>query len=77
MKRFASILLPIAVISAIAATPAAANWFSSDPSTGVRRHIGSAPNPKPSELRAMRAAEAAKQTAENVDLNKPATSAGS
>ena len=63
MKRLLSItLLSAALVSALSTVPASANWFSADPTTGMRRHIGSAPNPTPEDIRADRArtAEAAK-----------------
>ena len=53
-KRTA-IMLPLALVSVALATPAAAaNWFSPDPTTGVRRHIGSAPNPTAKDIRETR-----------------------
>jgi len=45
-KTFMSILL----LSAVVATPAAANWFSR-PSAGINLNVGSAPNPTPNDLR--------------------------
>lgn len=73
----AAIVLPLALLTAVPAS--AANWFSPDPATGLRRHIGSAPNPTPEDLRALRAAadEAAKAAAaKSSDLNKPSLSTG-
>ena len=62
MKRVLSvktaILLPLALLSAVAAVPASANWFSADPATGLRRHIGSAPNPRAEDMRMDRAQRA-------------------
>ncbi len=53
----AAIMLPLALVSVALATPAAAaNWFSPDPATGVRRHIGSAPNPTAQDIRESRKA---------------------
>jgi outer membrane protein OmpA-like peptidoglycan-associated protein len=45
-KAFLSLLL----LSAVIATPASANWFS-NPRLGVNLNIGSAPNPKPADIR--------------------------
>jgi outer membrane protein OmpA-like peptidoglycan-associated protein len=45
-KAFLSLLL----LSAVIATPASANWFS-NPRLGVNLNVGSAPNPKPADLR--------------------------
>jgi outer membrane protein OmpA-like peptidoglycan-associated protein len=45
-KTFLSLLL----LSAVCITPASANYFS-NPALGVNLNIGSAPNPKPSDLR--------------------------
>ena len=66
----AAILLPLALLSV--ASPASANWFSIDPATGMRRHIGSAPNPTPADLREMRADrenELAKESSGNEGSN--------
>ena len=58
MKRVSSmktaILLPLALLSAAVAAPASANWFGTDPVTGMRRHVGSAPNPTPEDIREYR-----------------------
>lgn len=44
-------ILPLLLLSAAAfATPAAANYFS-NPAAGVNLNVGSAPNPKPAEVR--------------------------
>jgi outer membrane protein OmpA-like peptidoglycan-associated protein len=44
-------ILPLLLLSAAAfATPAAANYFS-NPAAGVNLNVGSAPNPKPMEVR--------------------------
>jgi hypothetical protein len=52
-----AIILPLALLSVAVATPAAAgNWFGIDPVTGMRRHIGSAPNPTPQDIRENRKA---------------------
>ena len=56
-SKRAAIMLPLALVSVALATPAAAaNWFSPDPTTGMRRHIGSAPNPTPQDIRESRKA---------------------
>ena len=44
------ILLPALLISTAIAMPASANWFS-NPQWGINRYIGSAPNPKPEDIR--------------------------
>ena len=52
-----AIMLSLALLSVALATPAAAaNWFSPDPATGMRRHIGSAPNPTAQDIRESRKA---------------------
>ena len=43
-------VLPILLLTAVFATPASANYFS-NPRLGINLNIGSAPNPKPSEIR--------------------------
>ena len=40
------------LLSAVAITPASANWFSR-PDLGVQLNVGSAPNPTPNDLRAL------------------------
>ena len=45
-------ILPLLLLSAVCVTPASANWFS-NPRLGVNLNIGSAPNPKPADLRAL------------------------
>jgi outer membrane protein OmpA-like peptidoglycan-associated protein len=45
-------IIPLLLISAVCVTPASANWFS-NPRLGVNLNIGSAPNPKPADLRAI------------------------
>ena len=52
-KKTAAIL-PLALAAIAIATPASANWFSTDPLTGTRRHVGSAPNPTPKDIRESR-----------------------
>jgi outer membrane protein OmpA-like peptidoglycan-associated protein len=47
-KTIVSLLL----LSAVCVTPASANYFS-NPRLGVNLNVGSAPNPKPSDLRAI------------------------
>ena len=44
--------LSLLLLSAVVATPASANWFS-NPRLGVNLNVGSAPNPKPADLRAL------------------------
>ena len=51
MKKI--LILPLLMISAAIVTPASANWFH-NPYEGINRNIGSAPNPTPEDLRAMR-----------------------
>jgi len=62
MKAIAStktaLLLVSGLLAAVTAAPASANWFSADPETGLRRHVGSAPNPAPDDIRANRAERA-------------------
>ena len=48
--------LSLLLLSAVCATPASANWFS-NPQLGVNLNIGSAPNPKPADLRALNGVE--------------------
>jgi len=43
-------MISLLLLSALAATPAAANWFSR-PDLGINLNIGSAPNPTPNDLR--------------------------
>ena len=45
-------ILPLLLLSAVCVTPASANWFS-NPRLGVNLNVGSAPNPKPADLRAL------------------------
>jgi outer membrane protein OmpA-like peptidoglycan-associated protein len=47
-------LLALLLMSAVGVTPAYANYFS-NPESGTMLNIGSAPNPTPQELRALRA----------------------
>ena len=49
-------IVPLLLLSAVIATPAAANYFS-NPAAGVNLNIGSAPNPKPSDYRTVRLSE--------------------
>jgi hypothetical protein len=49
----AKLMLPLLAIAAFIVTPASANWFH-NPAIGINRNIGSAPNPTPEDLRAMR-----------------------
>ena len=66
MKNIASmktaLLLVLGLLPVVAAAPASANWFSADPETGLRRHIGSAPNPTAEDIRANRAERAKDQS---------------
>src|ERR1700731_2632090 len=48
--------LPLVLLSAAVVTPAYANWFSS--SGTVSRNVGSAPNPRPQDIRAYRMPQA-------------------
>jgi protein TonB len=43
------LLIPLALLLGIGATQADASWFH-DTATGISRHIGSAPNPTPTDL---------------------------
>jgi len=43
-------ILPMMLVAAAFATPAAANWFH-NPYQGINRNIGSAPNPTPQDIR--------------------------
>jgi TonB family protein len=43
-------IVKLALLSAVLATPAHANWFF-NPAFGVSRNVGSAPNPTPQDLR--------------------------
>lgn len=45
-------ILSVLLLSAVCAVPAQANWFS-NPRLGVNLNVGSAPNPKPEDLRAI------------------------
>lgn len=45
-------ILSLLLLSAVCVTPASANYFS-NPRLGVNLNVGSAPNPKPSDLRAI------------------------
>ena len=47
------LMLPVLLAAAAFVTPAAANWFS-NPQLGISLNVGSAPNPTPADLRAMR-----------------------
>jgi hypothetical protein len=49
----AKLMLPLLAIAAFIVTPASANWFH-NPAENINRNIGSAPNPTPEDLRAMR-----------------------
>ena len=51
-------MLSLLLLSAVCVTPAHANWFSNS-QTGTMRNIGSAPNPTPADLRALRDADKA------------------
>jgi hypothetical protein len=44
------IVLPLLLLSAVAVTPAYANWFH-NPYTNVYLNVGSAPNPTPRDIR--------------------------
>jgi hypothetical protein len=44
------LLLPVLLLSAAVISPASANWFS-NPSLGINRNVGSAPNPTPAQVR--------------------------
>ncbi len=50
MKTRTKTIMSILLLSAVVATPAAANWFSR-PSAGINLNVGSAPNPTPYDLR--------------------------
>ena len=43
-------IIPLLLLSAVCVTPASANWFS-NPRLGVNLNVGSAPNPKPADIR--------------------------
>ena len=47
------LMLPLLLITAAFVTPASANWFS-NPQLGINLNVGSAPNPRPEDLRQMR-----------------------
>ena len=53
MMRFKStelpLLIPLALMLGAAVTHADASWFH-DPTTGISRNVGSAPNPTPADL---------------------------
>ena len=49
----ATLLFPLALLSAAVVTQANANWFN-DPITHPSRNVGSAPNPTPKDLIAIR-----------------------
>ena len=49
-SRKAAFFLPLVVMSAAVVTSAQANYFR-DPSAGIFRNLGSAPNPTPDDLR--------------------------
>jgi hypothetical protein len=53
MMKTKFVLPALLVISASLVTPASANWFH-NPDIGINRNIGSAPNPTPEDIRAMR-----------------------
>jgi len=55
VSRRAAVLLALAGLPALMAGPASAGWFAVDRDTGLRKHIGSAPNPTPADIRAYRA----------------------
>src|ERR1043165_9855931 len=42
-------LMTVLVLSAVAVSPAAANWFS-NPKLGINLHIGTAPSPTPEDV---------------------------
>ncbi len=54
----AAFYLPLALLCASVVSPAHANWFHI-PSTNFVRNVGSAPSPKPEDIRAYRLAESA------------------
>ena len=58
LSRRAAVLLALAGLPALTAVPASAGWFAVDRDTGLRKHIGSAPNPTPADIRANRAERA-------------------
>src|SRR5579872_5363425 len=62
-------ILSVLLLSAVAASPASANYFS-NPRVGVNLNVGSAPNPTPSELRLL--GESRTVVAENVYTPPPA-----
>jgi hypothetical protein len=43
-------LLSVLLLSTAMAVPASANWFS-NPQLGINRFVGSAPNPRPEDIR--------------------------
>lgn len=55
LSRRAAVLLVLAGLPALMAAPASAGWFAVDRDTGLRKHVGSAPNPTPADIRANRA----------------------
>ncbi len=84
-------LLPLLVVSAAFVTPVYANWFH-NPTEGINRNIGSAPNPTPADIREMRqpiaaqkvevpvkgytVIEPAKDTSKSADAAQPAPAQG-
>lgn len=44
------IVVPALLAAAMFVSPASANWFS-NPTQNVNRYVGSAPNPKPQDIR--------------------------
>jgi len=53
MSRKTVVYLPLILLTAALATPTSAGWFS-DPATGTRKNIGSAPSPTPQDIREYR-----------------------
>jgi hypothetical protein len=49
-----ALLIPVVFAIAAAATPVSANWFGSDPVTGLRKNVGSAKTPTPEDIREYR-----------------------
>ena len=47
------LMLPVLLAAAAFSMPASANWFH-NPQLGINLNVGSAPNPTPADLRAMR-----------------------
>ncbi len=52
MKTRTKTMMTLLLLSAMVATPAAANWFSR-PAAGIMLNVGSAPNPTPNDLRSV------------------------